>query len=251
MIAVGNRPCGAKFLGQLRGVTLRAECINIDIMKGGRQSADPHFRPVNRTETCLGRDPGPDISHQRALNGMCIGSWHNHCGSAGNRPHRLILWHAAQHRYRRRGTDRRKTAMRMKHKVRKGEDARHSGNSLITKNKRPHQILHGVFLGLSLSQQGRQAIHPGVTDHTPIALIQFGPVSGTSVCQCSGIAIEPMPSRIEHRCLGSTGAVRNPVMKRHHLRFTSRRNNGAKIVTQDKRRTLPHRHRNVRPFGAT
>ena len=43
MIAVGNRPCGTKFLGQLRGVGLRTECIDIDIMKGGWQAADPHF----------------------------------------------------------------------------------------------------------------------------------------------------------------------------------------------------------------
>ena len=138
--------------------------------------------------------------------------------------------------------------MRMKHQIRKGEDARHPGDSLIAENKRPHQILRCVFLCLCLGQQGRQAIYPGVTDHTPIAFIQFGPVSGTSIRQRGGIAIQLVSSGVEHRCLGGAGAVRNAVMQRQHLRLTARRDNGTKIVAQNKRRAVLHRCRNVRPF---
>ena len=87
-----------------------------------------------------------------------------------------------------------------------------------------------------------------MTDHAPIAFIQFSPVASTPIRKRRRISIQVMPSAIEHCCLAGAGTTGDPIMEGKHLGFTPGGHDCAQVIAHHKGSTFLNSFRNIGPF---
>ena len=175
VIPAGNRPMLAEICGQHVRIGARSKAADEDVINTLGHAAETERCQIGCPQAGPGRDPGPEITDERALDRMIVGTRKHHRGASRNRCEQRFGVVFAQQADPSRGTKRAKGRMRMHRHACEGKGPCEAPDNFVAERQGSQYVHCTGGCRLSFSQQAGQYVSSCMRRRETIALVQFAP----------------------------------------------------------------------------